>query len=677
MDETKQILWALDSEIQPRDFERLCVDLLGREGYQHIEPSGGTKDHGRDAEITFWKGASLQRSVLAFQFSLDKKWEQKLSNDAATIATHCPEVVELVFVTSQKVTGAKKDQLRTEFKSRYGWELAVYDREWLRHRLGEQSQDLAKKYLSLDLPPTICYAALQIELSDYDEQAAREVFQQTNPELLRASILEATRKEPSIIDNWQRLAQFEYLIRNYDSALEAVTTALRLQPHDKVSKLNLELFRGAILAEKAILERSRPLLVQAKSIFSEAVQKLRRSVDHYNLANVLDALGENEEAERHYSRSVELEPTNARAWKNFGSHLIKVGKCDVGMECFEKALQLNPNIVEGLLSKGAALLKFYGKAEEAIKCFDAAYRIAPELDRKWPYIRYWYSRALLMLRRYEEALKQVEIELSLRPGSRHLLNQKASVLSKLWIQNQAYEDEALEFLKFRAQAIPNDYAGLADLIEIYKKRGHPEEAWSSIEVSLACPPFSVRELSLKTKISIADFQIGFQNARLYRHFRKQFSLEDHCRTLRGYGLRTSSKIVPALNQLLIVPFGMAARQLKELSNDQCLDKLQSIWAALLNSMSVSFPVFGAYWLANEKPTERDQQTTLLSLGIVYFFDVVVAEAARQFSFLADHHGVSLENILQAQNGDWNRMRVDVGMNLFGEVAVDWELAQRK
>jgi len=51
MAEPNQVLWTLDNEIQPRDFERLCVDLLGREGYRHIEPNGGTKDNGKDAEI--------------------------------------------------------------------------------------------------------------------------------------------------------------------------------------------------------------------------------------------------------------------------------------------------------------------------------------------------------------------------------------------------------------------------------------------------------------------------------------------------------------------------------------------------------------------------------------------------------------------------------------------------
>lgn len=39
-----QVLWALDQHISPRDFERLCVDLLSREEYWSIVPVGGMRD---------------------------------------------------------------------------------------------------------------------------------------------------------------------------------------------------------------------------------------------------------------------------------------------------------------------------------------------------------------------------------------------------------------------------------------------------------------------------------------------------------------------------------------------------------------------------------------------------------------------------------------------------------
>jgi Restriction endonuclease len=45
-----QILWTLDNEMDDAEFERLCTDLLGREGYKDIVPIGGSHDRGRDAE---------------------------------------------------------------------------------------------------------------------------------------------------------------------------------------------------------------------------------------------------------------------------------------------------------------------------------------------------------------------------------------------------------------------------------------------------------------------------------------------------------------------------------------------------------------------------------------------------------------------------------------------------
>lgn len=109
--DSNKLLWALDNDIQPRDFELLCVDLLGRAGYHHIVPIGGIRDHGRDAEYRSWKGTSDGPSVTVFQFSLQQKWEKKLREDADKIAAHCPNAVALVFVSSREVTGAKRDKL--------------------------------------------------------------------------------------------------------------------------------------------------------------------------------------------------------------------------------------------------------------------------------------------------------------------------------------------------------------------------------------------------------------------------------------------------------------------------------------------------------------------------------------------------------------------------------------
>jgi tetratricopeptide (TPR) repeat protein len=674
MAEFNQILWALDREIQPRDFERLCVDLLAREGYIHIEPVGGTKDQGRDAEIPFWKGESAGRAVLAFQFSLEKTWERKLINDAAKIAKNCPGAVGMVFVTSQPVTGAKRDKLCQDFRTQRGWHFALFEREWLRHRLSEFHQDLAKKYFGLNLPPTVCHAAMQIELADYDDEAAKGIFQGTSPEMVRASVIECTRREPSAVENWRRLARLEYLLRNYDAAIEAINSATQFASQDGHLKLNLELFKASMLAEKGIADGSRPLLIQAKEVFENAVGTLRRAEDHYNLANVLGALGDLDESRRHYRRSLELKPENARTWKNYGSLCINLGDHDFGMQCFEKALKLHPNLVEAHLSKATALLLFFGQADEAIASFQRAYAISPTIDRNWKYIRYWYSRALLVAKKPEEALRQIEIEFMLRPGDKFLLDQKASILSNLRTHNPVYEEKARKFMEFRSKAISNDYEGLAQLIDIYKQRGRPDDAWKAIDRSLAPQPFSLRDIANKAGMTIDDFRLGFKHAHFYRIFRRDLSVEDHYKMLLGHGLRPNRKIIPALNQALIVPFGMTVQQMI-VSSNAGFKNLNVIWIASIVAISKLLPVFGSHWIAPERPSDREDRVNLLALGLLHIFDVVVAEAARQFAYVAARCEIPQGTIEKAQTGDWHTNHGDVAASLFKEVALEWELVK--
>jgi tetratricopeptide (TPR) repeat protein len=675
MAELNQVLWTLDNELQPRDFERLCVDLLGREGYRHIEPNGGTKDNGKDAEIWYWHGISDQRSVVAFQFSLEKQWERKLTGDAKKIAANCANVVDMVFVTSQKVTGAKKDKLKKELKSKNGWELAIYDREWLRHRLTEFHQDLAKKYLGLDLPPTVCFAVTQLELSGFDEKSANDIFQQSSPELVKASILENTRREPLVVSHWYNLARIEYLLRNYDAALEAINKALQPGTQDKVLKLNMVLCKGTILAEKGIQERSRPLLVQAKEIFTDAANRIKRAEDLYNLANVLVALGEIKEAGKLYARCVELKPDYAQAWKNFGSFFVEKKRPDWGIKCFDKALTIMPNLVEAHLSKATALLIFFKQADQAIQCFETAYKILPDLDRKWKYSRYWFSRALQIVGRGDEALKQVEMELAIRPGDNFLLNQKASVLSGLRKQNQTYEEKALEFFKFRAHAIPDDYSGLAELTEIYTRRGQPEEAWQLIETNLPCKPFSLAEIAQKLKIPISDFQIGFQHARLYKIFRRRLSVEDHCITLRNHGLSPSKAMIPALNYTLLVPFGVVAHRLRTALNRKETPDMQGVFTEALNIIARLFPSFGGYLLAEAKPQESKEQVDLLTAGMLVLTEIVIAETVRIEGFVAAKYRIPQKAVQDAQNADWKNVGTEIAVRLLEQVVKDWQMVK--
>src|SRR5689334_15526785 len=106
-----QVLWALDNEIDPQHFERLCTDLMGREGYRNIIPVGGMHDRGRDAEIFIYTGIGKEGEVTFFQYSLEKTWETKLKRELKKVKENGHSISRYIFVTTQAVTGNKRDQL--------------------------------------------------------------------------------------------------------------------------------------------------------------------------------------------------------------------------------------------------------------------------------------------------------------------------------------------------------------------------------------------------------------------------------------------------------------------------------------------------------------------------------------------------------------------------------------
>jgi len=669
----EKVLWALDREISPQNFERLCVDILCREGYRHIEPGGGTKDMGKDAELRFWNGKSDQFSVIAFQFSLEKNWEKKLCRDASKISGNFKNVSELVFVTTQRVTGSKKEKLKAEILKKHGWQFTVFDREWLRNRLCEFHQDIAAKYLGMDLPPTVSFSITQLELSDFNETSVGEIFEHTSPDLVRATIIERTRREPSIIIHWYNLARIDFLRRDYDGALQAIVHALELPSEDTVLRLNMELTKGVILAEKGIDSHSRPLLIQAKEIFTYVAEKMKRPEDLYNLANVLAALDETEQAGNLYAECVKQKPDFARAWKNFGSLFVEKRRPDWGIECFDKALAIDPNLVEAHLSKATALLLFCRKTKEAIQCFEAAYKLMQDLDGKWNYCRYWFSRALQLDGRLEEALKQAEIGLSLRPGDRYYLNQKGSILRSLRKRDSHYDEQALNFFRFRAHAIPADFAGLVEIIDICVKRGNSEQSWQLLDVNLPCSPLLLSQVAARSGLTIQDFKTAFEDASLYGVFRRDFSIEEHFVALKNAGLSPSKSILSALDYALMVPFVKMAAALRCARERKEAPPSEQLFTEALSVISVLFASFGGFLLARDKPPDRNAQIDLISRGMLCLIDMTATEGGRFMGYLAAKFEIPRDVLEKVWDLQWGKIRTEAAVKLLEVACKDWQL----
>lgn len=135
-------------------FERLCCDLLaGYGGFAGIIPQGvGRIDGGKDAVLILRDVHSVTaaRKKIIFHFSLRRDFRNKLEEDLSTVRRygHAPDAI--VFVTNQRCTPAIQDELKAHTKAKYGWELTLFDQEWLRIPLDGEYQRLRKDYLNID-----------------------------------------------------------------------------------------------------------------------------------------------------------------------------------------------------------------------------------------------------------------------------------------------------------------------------------------------------------------------------------------------------------------------------------------------------------------------------------------------------------------------------------------------
>lgn len=667
MSTPSQVLWALDQHISPRDFERLCVDLLSREGYWSIVPVGGTRDLGRDAEASYWRGKSQPAAEVVFQFSLEKEWERKLRSDIEKIARIGAAPQAMVFVTSQTVTGEKQDKLRTELRATRGWELTIRSREWLRLRLEEFHPDLAKKYLGVELSATVSSVASQLDRFVLDGPSAKELFRDHSADQVRAMVIESTRREPLQVDHWQRLAKIECYLENFQAGLEAMNHAMSLEP----GNFNVQQRHAAILAELGIQRRSKPHLLQAQEFFARAAVKPGRGMDHFNLANVLAELDDLAGAEAHYLRSLELNPCHAQSWKNLGTLYTKLKKPEQGMECFDKALEIEPRLVEAHLSKANNWLMFFDKPDKAVDSFKIALAIEPQLDRRWGHYRYWYGRALMESGQTEEALVEADAGLRRHPDNRSLLDLKAEIFSRLWPTDPRFLVPAQTYFSFRLKCIERDFEALLELMKIHEIRQMPDLSWTYIELNLDEGRSRLRAISEAAGVGHVDWRNGLEAVANYRLFRERYPVDEYCEALRRHGLTPDPGLGAVVGIALLPVFGRAFVRITECAKRKDRKGVVAAADEIGRQVAQIMAWFGTAWLATTMPEGKDERIDRLSRGVIAVPDLAVMETSRLFAVIGLHQGVAIKKL--SKQAKWGEVHTHCMELLLERVIDKWQM----
>lgn len=131
--------------LQPSDweeFERLASDFLVTE-FIELRTMAHPRDGGRGSELFSPDG----KPFIAFQYSVQKEWRQKINQTAERLIRDFPSVRILIFLSNHQIGGQADDIKRSLLEK--GLSLDVRDRNWFLERAehGEARQNAAERLI--------------------------------------------------------------------------------------------------------------------------------------------------------------------------------------------------------------------------------------------------------------------------------------------------------------------------------------------------------------------------------------------------------------------------------------------------------------------------------------------------------------------------------------------------
>lgn len=642
-----KVLWALDTEMDGTRFERLCTDLLAREGYSKIVPIGGSHDHGRDAELRHWEGVTSAGGTTFFQYSLEKAWERKLLRELKKVQSNGHRIDLFVFVTSQRVTGHKRDEMTAHAQEQFGWSLIIFDREWLRHRLEEAHPDLSEKYLQITFegsPTRVATGYGKPETDAGNDSSAWQLYKQGDYDAAAVALKQTINSSLNHSKTWKAISWCQYSLYRYKEALISINRAIALASDD----VNALALKASILVEAGIEDRDRPSIVLALGIFEQVAKTSQQWEDHYNFGNALSALGRHQEAKREYSIALSINPTQAEVWKNLGTVYFHLDNHQEEFRCYEKALALKPNLIEAITSKASTLLNVFGQTEDAVALFERALQLEPEAAVRWPHIRYWLSSAHFKQGNLKEALNQANLGLDIVPAHSALLALKAHILSALWHEDENFCNEARAFFEYRLQVSSEDRESVVELARLYGASGSTERSWQLIQQHTGLPKEHLLPALSNSNHDLPECMLGLTHLDIYRHYRKLAPIADYEEHLNSWGLPHSPSLRTRIFLSCAIPFACAYEIFATPRGRQ--NALRDVRATIFDSLQFSFPTYCTLIIPNHNTLTKEERITALTKLILAIPELATTEASRQFGYLASQFAVPQEKVLDFVSG---------------------------
>lgn len=222
---------------------------------------------------------------------------------------------------------------------------------------------------------------------------------------------------------WNALAVCNYELFHYREALIAINKAIELKS-DNILILN----KASILTEFGSLNKDQKMLLNAIELYNKLIESGEVSdTVFFNYSNALKGVGDFEGAERFLVETLKINPNYAQAWKNLGTIYWEFRLHDKEIQCYDKALRIEPNLQEALFSKGVTIFKVYGKTQEGLELMIKSTKISDRYMIDFPYAYFWIAEAFLELDRLDLALEWNVKGLDNNPSDEYLLIQNERI----------------------------------------------------------------------------------------------------------------------------------------------------------------------------------------------------------------------------------------------------------
>jgi len=127
-----------------------------------------------------------------------------------------------------------------------------------------------------------------------------------------------------------------------------------------------------------------------------------------------------------FDKALEINPNNYLALYNKGGIKASIQRFDDAIDFYDRVIELNPKFPYVYDSRGIA----YGKTRgfnEALKDFDKAIQLNPNFQQAY----YNKAAALMNLKRYDEAIKSIDQAINLNPKDTDSVNLKNTIIKKM------------------------------------------------------------------------------------------------------------------------------------------------------------------------------------------------------------------------------------------------------